>query len=285
MARTIATITSEIRSRFMADETLAASYGFTTGDDFAATFSKVSLEAIWTYITAVTAWVVESLFDTHKVEVNDIIAAQKPHSLKWYVNKAKGYMHGYPLIEDEDRYDTSGLTDDQITAAQVVAYAAAVEKSVAVYIKVAASGPAQLTDDQLAGLKEYIKEVKDAGVSVSIVNLPADSYRCDLDVYYNPMILNGSGMAADGSYPVKAAIIEFLKSLPFNGEYRNASLVDTLQAIEGVVIPNLKAASAKAAGGSWEVIDVKVYPASGYFAIENEGDLNINYIAYETISD
>ena len=269
----------------MSDETLASSYGFTAGDDSDATFSKVSLEAIWTYITAVTAWVVESFFDTHKAEVNDIIAAQKPHSLKWYVNKAKAYMHGYPLIEDGDTYDTSALTDEQIAAAKIVTYAAAVEKSAAVYIKVAGSGPAQLTDDQLTGLQEYIKEVKDAGVSVSIINLPADSYRCDLDVYYNPMVLNSSGMAADGSYPVKAAIVEFLQSLPFNGEYRNASLMDTLQTIDGVVIPNLKSASSKASGGNWETIDVKVYPASGYFAIENEGDLNINYIAYETISD
>ena len=285
MARTIATITSDIRTRFMSDETLASSYGFTVGDDFASTFSKVSIEAIWTYIIGVTAWVVESLFDTHKTEVNNIIAVQKPHLLKWYVNKVKAYMHGYPLIEDEDTYDTSALTDEQIAAAKVVTYAAAVEKSAAVYIKVAGSGPAQLTDDQLAGLQEYIKEVKDAGVSISIVNLPADSYKCDLDVYYNPMVLNSSGMATDGSYPVKVSIVEFIKSLPFNGEYRNASLVDTLQAIDGVVIPNLKSASAKSSGGSWETIDVKIYPASGYFTIENESDLNINYIAYETISD
>jgi hypothetical protein len=120
---------------------------------------------------------------------------------------------------------------------------------------------------------------------VEIVNEPAEYFALELTVYYDPMVLDSSGVAFDGSTPVQDTIKRFIRELPFNGEYRNAALVDALQAIEGVVIPELVKASVSRDGISWETVDAKINPYSGYYKIYNEGsDLKLTFISYETIS-
>jgi hypothetical protein len=289
MARTIANIAADIRANFMSNATLATSYGFTAGDSFDATFSKVSLESIWTYIVAVSCWAVESLFDTHKSEVNALIDTLKPHSITWYTTIAKAYLFGYSLPDGETEYDTSALTDSEITSAQVVKYAKAMEKQSVVYIKVATDSggsPAQLTTDQVNGFREYIKEVKDAGVVVQVINEPAEYFGCNLTIYYNPMVLNASGQATDGTYPVLELIKSFIADLPFNGEYRNVSLVDKLQAIDGVVIPELHEARTKASeAAAWNTVNAKAVPYSGYYKVYDDSHLEITYTPYESISN
>ena len=210
MARTITQIKSELTTAFMADTTLAASYGFTPGADFDKTFSKVSIENILLYIVAAALWTHERLFDEHRAEVENTIAQLKPHTLRWYVSKVKQFREGQPLIDGTDQYDDTGLTDDDIAQRQVVHFAAATEAATTVYIKVATDngGVKQpLTTDQLNGLKAYIAEVKDAGVRVEVINEPAYHLQLSLVVYYDPMVLSPQGMhLQQGGYPVNDAI-------------------------------------------------------------------------------
>jgi hypothetical protein len=297
MARTIATIKADLATQFMANSDLIALYNktikeeadkITVGDSFDSHFSKVSFESIWLYICAYCAYVIEVLFDTHKTEVTALIDGQKPHTRNWYETKAKAFMFGYSLVDGEDSYGTSDLTDAEITAAQVVKYAAAVEKSGVVYLKIAggSSGSrAPVTVAQKTAFESYIKDVKDAGVVVSVVNTEPQHFRLTMTVYYDPMVLDATGMKlADGTYPVTEAIASFIDSLEFNGEYRNAALVDALQDIDGVVIPELHLAELSADGSTWTTIDAKATPDSGYCKIYNDTDLNITYTAYQSIS-
>lgn len=288
MARTIAVIKIDIEAQFMANEALAGYYGFAVGDDFKSTFSVVSLESVLLYIMAYCSFVVESLFDTHKAEVSDTIDAMKPHTRNWYETMAKAFLFGYSLQEDADSYDTSTLTDDQITAAKVVKYAAAVEKSGIVYLKIAGgdnSNRAPITGAQQTAFEAYIKDVKDAGVVVEVVNSAPQYFGLVLAIYYDPMVLDSQGLRlTDGTYPVKSAIKDFVSNLKFNGEYRNAALVDTLQDIDGVVIPELALSRWSNDGNSWEVVDAKITPDSGYFKIYDDTHLNITYIPYQSIS-
>jgi hypothetical protein len=288
MARSIADIKKEITDRFMLDEVLQQRYGFAPGAAFDATFSRVSVESLLFYIIATAIWTLEKLFDLHRSEVSNIIDELKPHSLRWYVNKAKAFMLGYALVTDSDYYDIAGLTDEQITAAQVVKYAAAVEKAAVVYLKVAGDAggePTPLPAQQKEGFEAYIKEVKDAGVAVEVVNEPAEHFRLTMTVYYDPMVMDSAGMAFNGTTPVQDIIKNFIKNLPFNGEYRNVALVDALQAIEGVVIPELHKVETSRNGQAWEQVDAKVNPYSGYYKIYDDADLNITFIPYQTISD
>lgn len=270
----------------MADTVLAEKYGFTAGASFEQTFSKVSIENLLLYIVAAAIWTHEKLFDAHKEEVEDIIAQQKPHTLRWYVNKVRQYRQGQPLIEGTDQYDDTGLTDDDITARQVVRFAAATEAATTVYIKVATGTDTDkqpLAADQLAGLQAYIAEVKDAGVRVDVINSPACKLRLSMVIYYDPMVLNAQGQNIHtAGTPVADAIRLYIENLPFNGEYSNTALTDVLQQVEGVKIPEILAASESYDGQNYTPVDVKATPFSGYYIYEQE-NVTIEYRPYESV--
>lgn len=288
MARTIKDIQTELKESFMAESKLQQAYGFTPGTQFDTQFSRASLENLLLYIIAAAIYTHEVLFDTHTTDVESYIQDMKPHSLRWYVNMAKLFQKGCVLIEGTDRYDNSALEDEDIERLQVVKYAAATESQATVYLKVAteANGSKQpLEADDLQGLKEYLAEIKDAGVRIDIVNEPASSLRLNLDIYYNPMVMNGSGVNLQtGQHDVDDTIKDYIENLPFNGEYRNAALIDALQKVDGVVIPELTSAYESYDGETFNPIEAKAQPYSGYYSYV-PANITINYIPYETVSN
>jgi hypothetical protein len=286
MARTVAEIKKTMTDEFMNSTVMATKYGFVVGDSFENTFSKVSFESIQFYVVAFAMAVFEKLFDSHKTEVAELIAAERPHTLIWYKNKALAYMHGYELVADADYYDTTGLTDAELSDAKVVKKASAVEKANVVYVKVA-SAAAKLSDDQEAGLVAYFKEVKDAGVKLQIINRDADHYRAVLDVYYDPMVLNSAGLnAVTGNETVRDAVNSFIAALEFNGQFRHDALRNSLNALDGVVMTELKVSQISTDGGeSYDEIDAYTTPDAGYMKIYEPTDLTLNYKVYATVSD
>jgi hypothetical protein len=243
MARSIADIKKELTDYFIQNETVIGLYGLDASKSFEDQFSKVSLESIFFYVVSATIWTLEVLFDTHKAEITALIDATKPHRVKWYRDKTLSFQYGRALVTDSDVYDNTDVTDEQITAEKVVKNASAVEQAGRVLIKVATDGSdgrEPLTANQETALLAYLKEIKDAGVKVDLINEVANSFTATIDIYYDPMILNASlDSLAKGGNPVREAIEDFIANLPFNGEYRNAALVDRLQSVPGVVIPEL----------------------------------------------
>ena len=285
MARTVSEVKKIYTDEFMNSSVMATKYGFTVGDSFDSTFSKVSFESILFYIMAfVQVMSGDKQYDAHIAEVESLLAEEKPHTLRWYANKALAYMHGYSLVEDSDTYDTSALSDDQIAAAKVVKNASAVEKANVVYVKVKGSD-GKLTDDQEAGITAYFKEVKDAGVKLEIINRVADHYKATIEIWYNPMVLNSSGLDINGAEPVRDAVSSFIAALPFNGEFRHDDLLIYLNDLDGVVIPQLKYSQYSTDGLSFYNIDGYFTPDSGYMKLYNDTDITINYHVYETVSD
>ena len=284
MARSIADIKKEMTGYFIANETVIGLYGLDRSKSFEDQFSKVSLESILFYVVSVAIWSLEVLFDTHRTEVRSLIDSSKPHRLKWYVNKTLSFQYGRTLVTDSDVYDNTDVTDEQIEAERVVKYAAAVEVAGRIVIKVAgesAGERAKLTVEQESALVAFLKEVKDAGVKIDLINKAANSFKATIDIYYDPMVLNASlSSLANGGNPVKDAIENFIQNLPFNGEYRNSALVDLLQNVPGVVIPELHIAVIDGTQ-----VQAKATPTAGYMRVFAESDLILNAIPYATISD
>jgi hypothetical protein len=307
MSRSINEIKESMLEAYANDEIIQKKYN--VGSDGKLVFSKVSVENILFYVIATMFWTIEKLFDRHRQEVVDYIDNMKPHSLRWYVSKAKMFRIGMPLIVGTDRYsdiDDEGnqLTEVQIEGRQLVKFAAATEfvnttnfsnqgtqpvwalsnSDGVVYLKVAKgddTNKSPLSRSELEAFTRYINEVKDAGVMVRIINERANPLRLELDVYVNPMVIRASdGKTLDGSgEPVIDAIKHYISNLPFNGEYRNVDLVDVLQKVEGVVIPELKKAEDSYGGLIFSVIDAKSTPASGHYYFDAEGS-TIRYEAY-----
>ena len=294
MARTIAEIKAQIAETFISQDAIRSGYGLKEKQSFDKAFSPVSLESLMFYVVASCIWLLEQLFDKHREEVDARIEALRPHTLRWYVTKTLAYMRGKDLIMTDgvvvaDYYNTEGMTPEEIEKAQVVKYAVATEDNTHVFIKVAARGnngqPTQLKEDDLEGLKGYLSQIKDAGVSIKVLNEPADNMRVELVILYDPAILtaqtsgtsrvDASGyseitLLRDGKDVIAEAVNGVISKLPFNGEYRNSDLMAALQSIEGVKVADIVKVEA-AAGGSTDYSQVVGYrrPYSGYYALQN----------------
>lgn len=276
MARTITDIQTEVINQVQSDPVLQAQLTST---------SKVAIWRLWTYVIAVCFWTIEKLMDAFRIETDAKIAALKPHSLRWYAGKAKAFQYGYDLVAEADYYDNTGIDDATITASQIVNYAAVVEQTRGLRIKVATDSGADLaalSSPQLASFVEYMGRVKDAGVKLLITSTTADSLKLTIDIYYNPLVLNANGGRADGvtSTPVQDAIKAYLKNLPFNGVFLLQNLTDVLQLVDGVKVIDIKEAQAKYGALAYTSFRVQYIPDAGYLRIYNDSDLLLTFIPY-----
>lgn len=285
MARTIAEIKKDMADTFIKERAVISAYGLDGKKTFDQQFSPVSIENILFYVFAVALWTLEKLFDAHAEEVNDRIEQLEPHTLRWYVNKAKAFMFGYRLVTDTDYYDTTGMSETDIDAARVVKYAVATESNTVVYLKVAGEkegNPCLLTDSQFSALNSYINEIKDAGVSVQIRNEEADDMKMEIVVYYDPTLLSADGVSLiDGSKPVEDAVRSTITSLPFDGVLRKSDLLAAVTAVSGVEVADITSLTVKPhSSSSWTPIIGYNRPYSGYYKINN---LSVVYEQYSKI--
>lgn len=273
MARTIAEIQQQIIEAKNADTTLSA-YSWSS--------SNVSMWRLWTYVIATCIWTLENLFDYHRDEVSGIVATQKPHSLQWYVTKAKMFQIGVPLPGDSDVYSTP--TDDPSIA--IVKYAAAIELSNMIRIKAAKAvgdALAPLTPGELSSFANYMNQIKDAGIRLQVTSGSPDVLQLAINVYYDPLVLSAGGARLDGSSstPVLSAINSFLRNLPFNGVFILNDFITALQAIEGVRIGHIVTVQANYALTPFLPIAVKYTPDAGYMVLdETYFNANVSYIPY-----
>ncbi len=287
MARTVEEIKKDMTAEFMKMEAVKSRYGLDGSKSFADCFSMASLENIIFYVFAVAVWALEKLFDLHRADVDARIEQLEPHTLRWYVSKAKAYMQGQKLVTGCDYYDTEGMTEQDIAAAKVVKYAVATESNTVVYIKVAREvdgNPAALTAGQLEGLTSYMNEIKDAGVSVQLRNEPADQMRISLLIYYDPTLLiidaNGNG-SQNGKDPVRETTKQVIENLPFNGMFRKSDLMAALQALPCVEVADIKSVKVKPRNGAeWQTVEGYDRPYSGYYSIDA---LTVDYQPYNAI--
>lgn len=252
--------------------------------------SKVSVWSRLYYSIAVIIWSLEKLFDIHILEVNKQLEKNNPHTLKWYHEKIKRYRYGQALIAETDEYDDAGLTQDQITNMEVIKYAAVVESQVrpAMLVKVSADSggnPGPLTTDQLNGLKDYLHQIKDAGVLVNVVNYLPDLLQLNLRIYYDPSVIDSAGNhLINGNKPVEIAIDTYLKNLPYNGELILQELQDAIQLAEGIKVVNIDAATVSwidpGLGGyaPFSLVDIRRIAVSGYYSLDQ-----LNTIYYPNV--
>lgn len=285
---TIETIYNRMTESFISDPLVIAKYGLTEGKTFNEQFSIVSLERIFFHDVAAVMFYNYQTFDQLKIDIDKLLREEKAHTPNWYAMMAQQFQYGYDLSGDTDAYDNSGLTEEQIAKARVVKFAAALSKGnkSILYIKVATDGNGTkkpLSPVQLTAFQFYISQIQDAGVSIKIINAPSDDIYIEMDVYFNPLILDKDGKRLDGSNdtPVQDAIKYYVHNLRFNGLYTNAQLVDATQQVEGVEFPELKlAASRYGAYVDFSVIDAKEIAYAGYYTVKDE-NLKLRFLPYD----
>lgn len=287
MARQINDIKLAITNSFIENETLAKLYGLDQSKSFESQFSKVSFESLFFDVISITLFVFESILDKHFSDVSQKLTEEKAHTARWYRSKALAFQYGFDLKQDSDEFNNIDYTTDQITSSKIVKYSAVTENEDSrLIVKIAGENNgelSQLNNQEVTSFREYMSEIRDAGVKLTVINYEADKLFLELQINYDPLVLSSTGQhLVNANYPVIDAVKEYMKELPFNGELILAHLVDKLQQVEGVLIPTIKSAST-----SWidqntnsyaspEGITVKAIPVSGYFKVESFD--NIAYV-------
>ena len=272
MARTIEEIQGRILTAIASDQALSTQLTST---------SKVAVFRLFAYIIASSIWLLESIFDNHKKEIDTALYEQKSGTPRWYRNMSLAFQYGFDLLEDSDKFDNTGYTDDQIEASKIIKYCSVKEsiESNRLTIKVAGgSGDAleQLDDTQITAFLQYMSEVKYAGVKLNVVNNPADKLLLNMQIYRDVLVIDENGVSIlNGDKPVEKAIRSYMKTLPFNGELVLNDLIAHIRAVEGVDDANITIATssfydtATSSYTAFQPINVKTIPIAGYFEIEN----------------
>lgn len=288
MAQNISEITNAMVQEVQANE------------DVSQKLTSTSKSAVWRvilFICAKAIWSLQVLFDLFKSEIETEISKQKIHSKLWYRQKALDFQYGFSLIPGTDNYNNAGYTDDQIEASKVVKQAACIKLISGagfgiLRVKVAGDDGngnlAQLPPAQYEAVKHYfLRYVVDAGTQLTVTTGEADDLMLTLDVYYDPLVLTPTGERRDGTAetPVKDAIVDFLKSLDFNGALYVSDLIATVRAVSGVRLA--KCLEARSKYGSYDyytqdiqnvgLIDEIRVADSGYMKL----DLNVLQINYK----
>jgi len=278
-------IREQITQKFMAESAVRKLYGFGVGVKFDDYFPEVSVERVLVNAFSFGVWILNQLFEAHRTDIRDYVSRMKPHHLRWYVSKAKMYQHAFKLPTDSNGYVCSDVyadsTSEMALAAQIVKYAVAhelvLDGNILVRIKAAKytsnsnKQPTRLSDSELAGLKSYFSQVKDAGVPLAIISNEADKVTLEVVVHYDPMILTLDGNKLKNSNDVdviRNAVLAVAESLPFNGDLKKSALIDAINAIDGVEVADVTNMQIRAYNSEYSQVVGYCTPESGYFELE-----------------
>jgi hypothetical protein len=258
--------------------------------------SKVSIWRLFIFIIAYIIFTLELIFDLHQKEVNEAISELKPHTARWYRNKALSFQYGFDLYSDTDIFNNENHTEEEIEQSKIVKYSAVTEaqSQSRLIIKIAGESNgnlAPITEPQKEAFIAYMEEIKDAGVPLTIINYLPDLLLLNITIKRDPLVLDAQGYAiapiAGNLQPVDTTISQFLQELPFNGELILSKLTDKLQITAGVKDVNIDNASSawidantNDYGGAIGIYMSKI-PESGYFTTrDNNGNylVKINYV-------
>lgn len=283
MARTIRQIKGAMTQQFMADPTIIERYGFPAGAVFEDTFSTVSLESIWFSIVAAAIYVLETLFDAFKEDVDAKIAQAAVASIPWYHKISLEFQYGDALVFDEQTQQFVYPEVDE--SKQIVKFAACRDLGGMVYVLASkdngSGSPTALSSAELSAFDAYLRERKPAGVLLQTDSFSPDLVRVVMAVQYDPQVITSEGkLIADPTvYPVEEAINSYLNGIVYGGALNKTKLVDAVQGAAGVIDVSLTSVSVKTAtGDEYSPVSGNNYVSVGGSFVSNNLRNSISYV-------
>lgn len=252
--------------------------------------SKVSIFNLWFYIVAFVANTIKELYSVHKVEINELIKAQKVSNIDYYRTILFAYRDGHNFDNELLQY-VGEYTEEQIATAQIIKRVAVqalkIENRLTLQVKVATEDENRILTKidaaALARIEQYVF-VNSNGVQIEYFSDKADELRLEIDVYIDNTILGSDGVRIDGTSnnPVPDAINTFLadKNFKFDGEIILSQLVNAIQLVDGVeneAVRIVKAEASYQTPVAWEQFVERYTARSGYYNLSS-ANLTINYL-------
>lgn len=257
MARTIQQIQDEIISTKDATPVLS---GLNSG-------SASAIFRLIAYVVATAIWIHENLFDKFKAEVESNISARHAGTVSWYVDQVYKYQYGDSLLPDGTY---AAVNTDKRIVSRCAGKEATDGDAVVLQLRVA-KGPIgseqPLTAAEINGLKGYLNRIKFAGTKTQIISLNGDKLRLTAEVFYD-----GIKPQAEIQEAVETGLRSYLANLYFSGTLYKSKLVDTIQAVDGVI--DVSITSAVAVVGDDETTIARVYESQAGYIVEDDSEGN-----------
>lgn len=223
MARTVAQIKQSMIDAKNADAALS---GLTST-------SQTAKWNLYYFIVASCIAIFEQLQDLFKIDLENIASTAAPSTPQWTRNKVLKFQTG----DVAELNTTTFVIEYPVinTANQILTRCAVVTApNRTVLIKVAKSDPPEpVTVGELAELQSYVETFNPAGIAFTLINEDSDKMEVAATIYYNGQY---TGVITDN---VEAALNSYMANLPFNGRITTQSVVDAIQAVDGVISVSL----------------------------------------------
>lgn len=220
MARTIA----EIQAEMDAEQALQS------GLSGLNSTSQVAIYTLWKYIMSAAIFSHETLWDLFKVELEAISDATPTGTESWVREQLLKFQYSLTtpqivqLVNFVPAYDIVNEALQIITRASVTTTA-----NKLVNVKVAkADPPVKLATAELNSLVSYLDDIGYAGVTFAVSSKTSDKLFLEAEIFYDGQY------ASTISATVIAALETYLANIPFDGNVRVQSVIDAVQAVEGV---------------------------------------------------
>lgn len=234
--------------------------------------SKTSSFNLWKYIWAAMAYIQEQLWGESKAEIQAVVDKGITGTDPWLHKELLKFQYGDTLSFNTVTAKYFYAVID--TTKQIIKRCAVISAGGITSIKVAkedgSGNPIALTSAELTAFTTYVQRIQWAGSNIlNPTTANSDKLNAPMTVYYNGIV-----PLATIKTIVQSAFNEYLKNLPFNGEYSinkhgdyvESKSSDIKEVTMGVV-------QAKADGGGYVTVNRVYSPVAGYI----ERDTTINF--------
>lgn len=275
MARTVTDIQNEIIAAVQADPNLG---GLTSP-------SAVAIWRLWTRVIAASLETEEQLNDLFRIEMEQLAREAVPGTADWLQKRVLEFQYDalnpqiVTVIDGKATYSTIDASLRIVTRAAVIE-----QTNGRVLVKAAkddgAGGLEPLDALELSALTGYLDAIGFVGIPIDSLSLPPDRVRLDpLDIYYlrqyDPAVVKANIITAIDDYLSSLSIVDF------DGVIVKTKLIDSIQAVDGVVtlndttlIPTVRPSGTPTPGGL--VISVQRTSDAGYAISEDTFGLTLN---------
>lgn len=237
--------------------------------------SKVAIWRLWAYLVALAIHTHEVLQDEFKAEVEQLVAASPAGTLPWYRDQVLKFQLGDSLQFIDERFQYAEI-DSTKQIVKLCAVSDLPNGNVVIKVAKLTNGlPAPLSTTEKSGLEAYLQKIKFAGTSFLIISENADKLKLQASVYYD-----GLFNLSDLKTRIEGAIQHYLQNLTFDGVFKVNSLIDSVQAVEGVTDFTIQVLEATYGNLPYTPVNRVYTPNAGYLEIDSAFPLstNINYI-------